>query len=629
MKNKLLKNIIVLFILLLVANIGLGEQFFYLGAQFNAKEKNKLQIESVYYDTPAYKYGLQKGDIIEYCDFFNNNGEGSRAYFDNYDSFRHFFKVLRLGYTIKLSFLRNFSHMTTKNIKIEEGQKKLPFYIDKQVGGQIKVVIGGKLYRYGEKFLLWSWSSKQNKWVSEIPTLNNCSVYKLDKYDKEEFKDKLSINSICGETIEYSPVSHTIVAVKAYCENFKEKSSAALVTEKLIKTISDKLNLLPKVERINDELGNRYVFQFPTQSNDEPVIIQPIWDKESNSGSVEITCTSKKMQELLIKEQTQLGGLVLNQNNLGELDDLIKTGPDDRDDLFHKPRIKSEKFGKLFNKIPIDWDEKDFDKVEKFIKQYGKNANYFPKFKNYIKINQIIEPTEFNGRWNCDGIFLTLNLTGGWDAMGNDPANEKKCIAMSGYKDVYDLESIKWNEKEGKATIEFKFAKGFTGLLSKNNIWNLSLKNEIWNRGIDKRRQTLVVKTEKETLYFKYVSGYFGTKYTTNRIIPKFVENTKEKEFLKSVIVDSQCEKMRGITFKEAFIAIANNNRYDSWEIIKTGENEYTLSVKFQDGFKSVKVIFTFYKDANLFKCNVKITGETSKAVDDFINFFWIGLQKE
>ena len=59
MKNKLLKNIIVLFILLLVANIGLGEQFFYLGAQFNAKEKNKLQIESVYYDTPAYQYGLQ------------------------------------------------------------------------------------------------------------------------------------------------------------------------------------------------------------------------------------------------------------------------------------------------------------------------------------------------------------------------------------------------------------------------------------------------------------------------------------------------------------------------------------------------------------------------------------------
>ena len=44
MKNKLLKNIIVLFILLLVANIGLGEQFFYLGAQFNAKEKNKLQM---------------------------------------------------------------------------------------------------------------------------------------------------------------------------------------------------------------------------------------------------------------------------------------------------------------------------------------------------------------------------------------------------------------------------------------------------------------------------------------------------------------------------------------------------------------------------------------------------------
>ena len=341
------------------------------------------------------------------------------------------------------------------------------------------------------------------------------------------------------------------------------------------------------------------------------------------------------MQELLIKEQTQLGVLVLNKNNLEELDNLIKTGPDDRDDLFHKPRIKSEKLGKLFNKIPIDWDEKDFDKVEKFIKQYGKNANYFQKFKDYVIINKTVEPYDFNGSWICDGLLLTLNLTGSSNWIdGEDIAKGKKCIAISGYKDVYDLDKIIWNEKEGKATIEFKFSKGLSGLLSKSNVWTLSLKG--W------KKETLIVKKETETLFYKKKSNCLSTTKTINWIIPESIEKM-EKEFLNSTInkvvkvVDGTGviggvipKEMIGLSIKELLIYIYNMHEFDLIQM-QNINNQNIAILQFEKGFKTVNLVFDYNEktsiDANKTNsCTIVIVGSTHKAIDDFIRLYDSGM---
>lgn len=293
MKINSFKSIFVFLFLIFITEVCLAEPFFYLGAQFLIEEK-KLPIKDIFYNSLAYKNGLLKGDIILKYNDINVT---------DFKAFTAYLKGLNIGDSLIIEFLRNGKKMT-KTIRIEDCPKKLPFSTDSVIDGKIKTIKGGNTYFYGEKFLLWQQSSKTKKWISEIPTLNDSCVYKLDKYYKNEFKDHLGINTITGETIEYSPISHTVVAVKAYCENFTERKRASLVTEKVANEVSDKLNLLPIVEKINDEFGYRYVFQYPTVTYDEPVIIQPVW--ENNTGSVEITCTSKKMQELLKNELAQV-----------------------------------------------------------------------------------------------------------------------------------------------------------------------------------------------------------------------------------------------------------------------------------------------------------------------------------
>ena len=294
------------------------------------------------------------------------------------------------------------------------------------------------------------------------------------------------------------------------------------------------------------------------------------------------------------------------------------------------------------------WNDKDFDIVERFIKLYkytgtswtGSGSHYafnvkkyFPKFKEYVKnrqkadeLEKIIKLSDFNGQWDCKGEYISLNVSA-----------DKPIIALSGHEEIYDLKVSNWNEKEGKVTIEFKLPKGQTAFFADNTLWNLSLEN---------KKKTLVAKTESETVNFKKISDKVDTQQTIKRVIPNFEK--LDEEFLKSRIVRPY--EIAGLSVKETVIRIVNMKQTKyvpvDWKI---GDNEYTLTLKYQNGEKTIKLIFTHQVALSAYVMNgptveskksnsdsekntfstVKIVAETRREATDFLKYYVIELAND
>ena len=299
--------------------------------------------------------------------------------------------------------------------------------------------------------------------------------------------------------------------------------------------------------------------------------------------------------------------------------------------------------GSWFNKDPLEWDDKDFDKVDKYIikEKLSIEKKDIIKFKELVKkiqlerrkkeeeLEKIIEPNDYDGLWNCNGDLLALNLSGSRDYYGIN----KRCIAISGYEDVCELENIKWNEKEGKAIIEFKLAKGLSGIFSGNTVWNLSLEN---------KKKTLVVKTKSETLFYKKESVLPQYPIVINRVVPDYVKKL-DKDFLKTTVsgvvrvVDGEGrtngslpKEMVGLSIKDILTYIYNMKQFDCIQM-QNVDNQNRAIVQFQNGFKTVNLVFYFDKSAvsnngNPNSCIVIIVGANKKAIDEFISLYDIGM---
>ena len=259
--------------------------------------------------------------------------------------------------------------------------------------------------------------------------------------------------------------------------------------------------------------------------------------------------------------------------------------------------------------------------------------------KKEEELEKIIEPNNYDGLWNCDGNLLALNLTGGNYFI---PAlaladggywNNKRCIAISGYEEVYDLENIKWNEKEGKAIIEFKLAKGLSGIFSGNTVWNLSLEN---------KKKTLVIKTQSGTIYYKKENDLPSYHIVINRVVPDYIKKL-DKDFLKTTVsgvvrvVDGEGrtngslpKDMVGLSIKDILTYIYNMKQFDCIQG-QNVDNQNRAIVQFQNCFKTINLVFYFDKStvSNNEKpnsCIVIIVGANKKAINEFISLYDSGM---
>ena len=184
-----------------------------------------------------------------------------------------------------------------------------------------------------------------------------------------------------------------------------------------------------------------------------------------------------------------------------------------------------------------------------------------------------------------------------------------------------------------KLLIEFKLAKGLSGIFSKNTVWNLSLEN---------KKKTLVVKTQSETLLYNKVGNVPIYGLAIKRVIPDYVKKL-DKEFLNSTIasvikvVDGSGQvkgilpkEMVGLSIKDVLVYIYNMKKFDQIQI-QNVDNQNRAILQFQNGFKTVNLVFYFDKslssNGNKSKsCIVIIVGANKKAIDDFIGLYDNGM---
>ncbi len=326
MKVNSFKSILVFLFLVFVTEVCFAERAF-LGVDFIIKN-NKLTIDGVYYDTPAYKYGLQKGDILEkyqntkITDVYNflnstfiinknvnlnkDKLENKQVLETNWWFNGYSLKDVKIGDTLNLEILRN-GKLMTKNVKIEDIPHLIPFYDSRDPNDKEKNRFRAPIstmYNLGEEVFLWSYSSKLKKWISEIPTLNDSNELKLDKTRLGKLENDSFYTN--GGHILYTPKSHKVSAIYFYGENFTgNKCSNLGITEKAMKQISDYSKFLPKVEFINENLGNRYIFYFPIKTPTF-LIVRAVLNDDNNGGHINIVQTSSAMNELFHKELAQV-----------------------------------------------------------------------------------------------------------------------------------------------------------------------------------------------------------------------------------------------------------------------------------------------------------------------------------
>lgn len=301
MKLNYLKRIFVFLVLLLTSEVCFAEKT-HLGAYFS-KIDNKLIIESVYYKTPAYKYGLQYGDVVlKYNDITITDP----------NKFYDFLKGLKIGNTIKFDILRNNKPMT-KTVKLEAIPYMQPYYLVPWNFPEVSK------YVLNENVVLWEpmmemYSKKIEYWDKRIPSFNDKYVLELDKLHIGDF-DKYNIYTDGGHII-YTPKSRKVVTVSYHSEKFKGKKCADTgITEKIVEQFCNITKVLPTVQLINEELGNSYFFEFDTKPMQQIYVIRPFLNEDNNSGEILISKTSFAMQDLNKKELAQVEKYVdINKN---------------------------------------------------------------------------------------------------------------------------------------------------------------------------------------------------------------------------------------------------------------------------------------------------------------------------